>query len=267
MATVYHLDMNRRPDRRKHHIIYRTTCTVTGKFYVGMHSTDNLNDGYIGSGVHLRRSIAKHGASAHVCVVIEECPNRAALVKRELEIVNDALLKDPLCMNLVQGGLGGAEPGERNSFYGRRHTPETIEKISASMKGERGPCYGRTGDKHPMFGKHHTAEASKKMSTAHAGKPLTKTHVESIRRGHAKNSAAIKERDAQILSMLDACISRQEIVDHLGVKLNEVYGASYRRKMRSAHQANSPKDGDVVVGERRRLGVNEDGRLDPPDDA
>lgn len=47
--------------RRKYHYIYKTTCTITSKFYIGMHSTDNLEDGYVGSGKRLWYSINKHG--------------------------------------------------------------------------------------------------------------------------------------------------------------------------------------------------------------
>ncbi len=47
--------------RRKYHIIYKTTCTITNKFYVSMHSTDNLEDGYQGSGKRLKYSVNKHG--------------------------------------------------------------------------------------------------------------------------------------------------------------------------------------------------------------
>lgn len=35
----------------KYHIIHKTTNLINGKIYVGMHSTDNLNDGYLGMGV------------------------------------------------------------------------------------------------------------------------------------------------------------------------------------------------------------------------
>lgn len=96
------------PRRSKtYHYIYRTTCLVTGKFYVGMHSTDVLDDGYLGSGKVLRYSINKHGKENHRREILEQLPSREALKLREKEIVNEALLADPLCMNLKYGGEGG----------------------------------------------------------------------------------------------------------------------------------------------------------------
>ena len=49
--------------RKKPHIhyIYKTTCNITNKYYIGMHSTSNLEDGYLGSGKRLRYSIRKYG--------------------------------------------------------------------------------------------------------------------------------------------------------------------------------------------------------------
>lgn len=32
----------------KFHIIYKTTNLINGKIYVGLHSTDNVDDGYLG---------------------------------------------------------------------------------------------------------------------------------------------------------------------------------------------------------------------------
>ena len=97
--------MPRRP--RKYHFIYRTTNQINNKFYVGMHSTDNLEDGYIGSGKILGYSIKKHGLENHKFEILEFLSSREELKKREAEVVNGELLANPLCMNLKFGGEGG----------------------------------------------------------------------------------------------------------------------------------------------------------------
>jgi group I intron endonuclease len=92
---------------KKYHFIYKTTNLKNGKFYVGMHATNNLNDGYLGSGKRLRRSIRKYGTENFKLEILEFLPNRISLIEREKELVNADLLKDPMCMNLMQGGKGG----------------------------------------------------------------------------------------------------------------------------------------------------------------
>jgi hypothetical protein len=96
-----------RAQRRKYHYIYKTTCIITNKFYIGMHSTDNLEDGYIGSGKRLWYSINKHGKDNHDCEILEFLPDRKTLKEREKQIVNVELINEELCMNLQLGGGGG----------------------------------------------------------------------------------------------------------------------------------------------------------------
>ena len=95
--------------RKQHdyHYIYKTTNLVNNKFYIGMHSTSNLEDGYIGSGKKLWYSIRKYGRENFKMEILEFLPDRSSLKEREKELVNESLLQDPLCMNLAQGGQGG----------------------------------------------------------------------------------------------------------------------------------------------------------------
>jgi hypothetical protein len=72
-----------------------------------MHSTDDLEDGYVGSGTRLWHSIKKHGRENFKMEILEFCSDRELLKKREAELITEEMLKDPLCMNLRTGGEGG----------------------------------------------------------------------------------------------------------------------------------------------------------------
>lgn len=92
---------------KKYHFIYKTTNLLSGKYYIGMHSTYNLNDGYMGSGDRLRRSLKKYGIENHKVEILEFVSSREELKKREEEIVNLNEIAKEKCLNLRVGGTGG----------------------------------------------------------------------------------------------------------------------------------------------------------------
>lgn len=92
---------------KKYFYIYKTTNLLNGKFYIGMHSTNNLNDGYLGSGKKLRYSVRKYGKENFKLEILEFLTDFSLLKERERNLVNEELLKDPMCMNLKPGGTGG----------------------------------------------------------------------------------------------------------------------------------------------------------------
>ena len=67
--------------------------------------------------------------------------------------------------------------GEKNHFFGRKHTEETIKKMSGEnnyfygkgdlQRGEKNYMYGKIGEMNPFFGKKHTEETKEKMREAH----------------------------------------------------------------------------------------------------
>jgi hypothetical protein len=97
--------MSRR--ERKYNYIYKITCLKNNRYYIGMHSTDNMEDGYMGGGKRIKNSVKKHGKDAHRKEILEFFENRELLKQREIELVNEELLNDPMCMNLQPGGGGG----------------------------------------------------------------------------------------------------------------------------------------------------------------
>jgi len=103
---------------KKYHIIYKTTNIKNDKYYLGMHSTNNINDGYIGSGKRLWYSINKYGKENFKFEILEFLPDRNSLKMRESELVNEETMKDPNCMNLKSGGIGGFN--QENKFINSR---------------------------------------------------------------------------------------------------------------------------------------------------
>jgi len=106
--------------QKKYHYIYKTTNIITERYYIGMHSTDNLEDGYVGSGKRLWYSINKYGRENHVCKILEFLSNKISLKEREVEIVNEELLQDPLCMNISLGGNGFHNINDSSEIHKKR---------------------------------------------------------------------------------------------------------------------------------------------------
>jgi len=119
---------------RKYHYIYKITCLKNNRYYIGMHSTDNLNDGYFGGGKRIKNSVKKHGKDAHRKEILEFFENRELLIEAERKIVNYDLLQDPLCMNLSLGGNVVILYGERNGFFGKKRTDEHSRKMEEGFR-------------------------------------------------------------------------------------------------------------------------------------
>lgn len=86
--------------------VYRTQNLVNGKYYFGVHKTENPYDEYLGSGKVLKAEIRKYGDQSflkNVCFIFDN--PKEAFVK-EFELI-ETYRKDPLCYNLRQGGSGG----------------------------------------------------------------------------------------------------------------------------------------------------------------
>ena len=129
---------------KKYHYLYKTTNLINGKFYIGMHSTDDLNDGYLGSGTYLWYSIKKHGKENFKIKIIEFFKTRKELSEREKELVNEDLLNESLCMNLKPGGQNPPLFGKYNGFYGKKRTKEHKEKmLDGLLKKLKDPIFNK----------------------------------------------------------------------------------------------------------------------------
>lgn len=120
-------------------ILYKTTNNVNGKYYIGVHTTDNLNDGYIGSGWLFKRALEKYGKENFTREILEIHDNRedALMTESKIVVTNQ---EDKNSYNLRTGGLGGTIHAEstkellsnitKKQFYSN----ESREKHSEIMK-------------------------------------------------------------------------------------------------------------------------------------
>lgn len=139
------------------HLVYKTTNLLNDKFYVGSHQTDRLEDGYLGSGVILKKALKKYGRNNFKREIIANCVS--AEVSREIETIFVRYYIDNFkrqCYNRSYSGTGGML-GEDNSFFGKRHSEESLQKMSASHKGKY------DGELNPFYGKKHTQETINKI--------------------------------------------------------------------------------------------------------
>lgn len=90
----------------KYHIVYRTTCTITSHYYIGVHSTRDLDDGYIGSGVKFLNYVKRYGKENFYRTIISFHTTRDEAFTHEREMLTEEVLADKNCLNLVEGGRG-----------------------------------------------------------------------------------------------------------------------------------------------------------------
>lgn len=136
-----------------YYYLYKTTCLTTNRVYIGVHATDNLNDGYLGSGKILKRAITKYGKDNFSKEIIKFFNSATEMFAAEAEAVNEDFVNSDISMNLVVGGSGGFKVQDIDSWK---------VKLSESSKARI--------SKTPFAGKQHSADAKNKISNAHKGR-------------------------------------------------------------------------------------------------
>lgn len=146
----------------KYRLIYQTVNLINDRNYVGQHTTNNLEDGYIGSGHNLKLAIKKYGEKNFKTRFCCFCNDQENLDKAEITYIKyfQSLDKDG-GYNILPGG----------KFFSNKKIKEKSEKTRKKRfkSGEIVPWNkGKTGI--------YSEEILKKMSEAKKG---TKQSLES----------------------------------------------------------------------------------------
>lgn len=122
-----------------YYFLYRTTNTLNGKSYTGVHKTGNLDDGYLGSGKRFNNALKKYGSKNFTREILEWFDNSENMYKREAEVVNaDFLLREDV-YNIRLGGLGGFDHINNNPVL-------KAKRKEASIKYNKENGIGGTGN-------------------------------------------------------------------------------------------------------------------------
>jgi len=103
--------------------VYKVTNQLNGRYYVGIHATQDLNDSYLGSGTAITRAIKKYGRENFRKETLHIFDNEQSMVDKEIEIVTEDFIRLEETYNLRVGGIYWA---------GEAHTDERKKKISAA---------------------------------------------------------------------------------------------------------------------------------------
>lgn len=177
-----------------YYFIYKTTNKINGKYYIGMHKTDDLEDGYLGSGTHFKRALEKYGKENFEREILEYCNSDEEMHLAEARYITEDVINDKNSYNLKLGGYGGWDyvneiltDSERKRILNLANTaykekmndPEWREKwylkllkqitsqsvrnkISEAVKAHH-KIYGGT-----FTGKHHKESTKKKIGEANS---------------------------------------------------------------------------------------------------
>ena len=88
----------------RYHYFYKIINTENNYYYYGIHTTDNLDDNYKGSGNRLNSAYKKYGLRVFTKYILKFFNSRKELLNYEKEIVTEKLCNKLECYNIAVGG-------------------------------------------------------------------------------------------------------------------------------------------------------------------
>jgi len=150
---------------------------INGKKYIGEHSTENLKDGYMGSGVLIRKAIKKYGKKNFKKEILNFFDSKQKAYDDQIKWINEYNTLFPNGYNLSPtGGYGVnssvlsentknkiriSNSGKNNGMYGKTHSKEVknllkMIKSGSTISDKTRNMYRdgrRKGKNNPMYNK------------------------------------------------------------------------------------------------------------------
>jgi hypothetical protein len=198
---------------------YIITNLINGRRYIGDHSTNNLNDNYLGSGILLKEEQKFYGKENFKIKILEFFNTKEEAYNAQKMYIKEYKT------HISQGGYnknwsGGQWPsnhseetkikiseaakGRKSKRKGKKLSKTHIENISKGMMGEKNLNhknniteerkkilmknlqYDRSGKNNGMYGKKHTPESKLKNRNSHLKENLSQDTIQKMSQA-AKN--------------------------------------------------------------------------------
>ena len=242
--------------------IYKITCTVTGKFYIGSAKDIYLrlarHKSDLGRNVHhnilLQRAVNKYGKDVFEFEILEFVDDTESLLKREqhyLDTLNPCDIN--VGFNLVaKAGLTPSGPLSEETkakisktLTGHKHTEETKLKISQGNKGKslseehynkwqagRARYIEKYG--HPLLGKKKSKESIEKWRESIKDYKITEeTRAKMSLKQKGSNNPSAKLDDNKVIAILEVhklkTYKVQEIADLFNVSISAIENIIYNK--------------------------------------
>ena len=184
---------------KKFNYTYVTTNLVNGKKYVGDHSTNNLEDGYIGSGNLFVQKVNEYGKENFSKEILEFFST-----KQEAFTAQEKYIKK-YKSSVRENGYNISPKGGHN--IGGCFSEETLEKLrigSSKPKSKEHKERIKEGIKKAIkegrykrpdwTGREHSNESKQKMSKSHIGKKMSKESKEKNRNKHLRENLSLETK-------------------------------------------------------------------------
>lgn len=86
--------------------LYEIKNNINQKIYIGVHSTNNINDDYMGSGTLISKAIKKYGKQNFTKTILQYFDTEEEMYEKESEIVNEKFVRLESNYNVMVGGYG-----------------------------------------------------------------------------------------------------------------------------------------------------------------
>ena len=162
--------------------IYKITHKDSGKFYIGMHQTSNLDDGYMGSGKYLRHAQEKYGLNTFEKEILFIFEDHQSMVNKEKELVTEEFCARNDTYNIRKGGKGGftkesSHLGRINANRKLWNNVEFRKKQSISTSRLNKVLHANGVLKAPSWnGKTHSEETKRKIGESNSIKQSGKNN-------------------------------------------------------------------------------------------